>query len=367
MNNQAYMHFFSLPRKRLNVLIHLIAWTVVFLVPVFLSDFNLHNDAFYLITFYTHAITYISLFYVSYIILVPSLFFKKKKILFIVILLSYITAMFLLIQVTFSVIRPQKDNKSFEAAIDKVFTEYNIPRPSKKMHTVNYFLTSLLISGLSLGLRYSEKYVENEKRRKELEREHLNSELAMLKNQISPHFFFNTLNNIYSLIEINTYDAQKSILKLSKLMRYLLYESEQGETTLAHEIDFLTNYIDLMKLRITNKVDLKAQFPIETEKTILPPLLFVSFVENAFKHGISNRESSFIHISMHIENNTVFFECKNSIYELHDDKIENTSGIGLENIRKRLSLLFPDKHTLTITNDDKTFDVKLELNLPATA
>ena len=133
---------------------------------------------------------------------------------------------------------------------------------------------------------------------KETEKEKLNSELAFLKNQISPHFFFNTLNNIYSLISINAEDSQKAVLKLSKLMRYLLYESEQGNTKLSNEIDFMNNYIDLMKLRMNDKVDLTVSFPKKYEDKNIPPLLFIPFIENAFKHGISYREKSFIDINM---------------------------------------------------------------------
>ena len=152
-----------------------------------------------------------------------------------------------------------------------------------------------------------EKLNQTEKRQKELEKEKLNSELAFLKNQISPHFFFNTLNNIYSLIGINGPTAQESVLKLSKLMRYLLYESEHGETMISHEIDFMNNYIDLMKLRLSSRVELKVDFPKEFSDFPIPPLLFVPFIENAFKHGISARDRSFIHITLKINNNQISF------------------------------------------------------------
>ena len=176
------------------------------------------------------------------------------------------------------------------------------------MHLYNYGFTSVFLIFFSLGLRVLERQSQIEKLQKEIEKEKLNSELAFLKNQISPHFFFNTLNNIYSLIGINTEDSQKAVLKLSKLMRYLLYESEHGNTMLSHEIDFMNNYIDLMKLRMSDRVSLNVHFPEEYDDRIIHPLLFIPFVENSFKHGISYREKSFIDISMTAEADSITFQ-----------------------------------------------------------
>ena len=181
------------------------------------------------------------------------------------------------------------------------------------MHLFNYVFTSLFLVFFSLGLRVLERHSQTEKLQKELEKEKLNSELAFLKNQISPHFFFNTLNNIYSLISINAEDSQKAVLKLSKLMRYLLYESEHGNTKLSNEIDFMNNYIDLMKLRMSDKIKLSVSFPEKYDDINIPPLLFIPFIENAFKHGISYREKSFIDISMQAEKDSISFRCANSL------------------------------------------------------
>jgi LytS/YehU family sensor histidine kinase len=256
------------------------------------------------------------------------------------------------------------EDKKIEAEFDKLSKTVHIPRPPKQWHIYNYLFTSFLITGFSLGLRLTNKYIENEKQRKELEKERLNSELAFLKNQISPHFFFNTLNNIYSLVQINTDDAQKSILKLSKLMRYLLYETEHGNIQLSQEIEFMKNYIDLMKLRLTQKVDLKVVFPDQYSDTSIPPLLFIPFVENALKHGISYRGPSFVHILMEVNDREIVFTCTNSIVT----KTENStdSGIGLENIKKRLALLFPQSHSLNMEQTDTSFHVQLTIYLKPT-
>jgi LytS/YehU family sensor histidine kinase len=231
--------------------------------------------------------------------------------------------------------------------------------PFRQMHLMNYIFTSSFLIFFSMGLRVLERHSLTEKLQKELEREKLNSELAFLKNQISPHFFFNTLNNIYSLISINAEDSQKAVLKLSKLMRYLLYESEQGNTRLSNEIDFMNNYIDLMKLRMSTKINLSVSFPEKYPDISIPPLLFIPFIENAFKHGISYREKSYIDISMNANVNSISFRSTNSLLKGREDQEHNHSGIGLENAGKRLNLLFPGKHSLKINKSETEFEVQL--------
>jgi LytS/YehU family sensor histidine kinase len=235
------------------------------------------------------------------------------------------------------------------------------PLPFRAMHLFNYGFTSLFLVFLSLGMRVLERHSQTEKLQKELEKEKLNSELAFLKNQISPHFFFNTLNNIYSLISINPEDSQKAVLRLSKLMRYLLYDSEHGNTKLSNEIDFMNNYIDLMKLRMTNKISLNVSFPEKYDDSNIPPLIFIPFIENAFKHGISNREKSFIDIRMTTGKDSILFRCANSLIKSREESEPGQSGIGLDNVTKRLNLLFPGKHELKINKSDKEFEVLLQI------
>jgi LytS/YehU family sensor histidine kinase len=226
----------------------------------------------------------------------------------------------------------------------------------------NFFVTSVLVTGISLGLKFSDRYTEQEKRRKEIEKEQLNTELAFLKNQINPHFFFNTLNNIYSLVQTNVNDGQKAILQLSKLMRYLLYETDKECVPISREIDFMKIYIELMRLRLTPKIDLQVSFPDSYPDVKISPLIFLPFIENAFKHGISNRTFSFIHIGMNVTNSETEFTCSNSLAAGNGLSLDGGSGIGLENVKKRLSLLYPDRHKLTIDNDEKVFAVKLIIN-----
>jgi two-component system, LytTR family, sensor kinase len=225
------------------------------------------------------------------------------------------------------------------------------------MALYNFFITSFLVSGFAVGIRYAESAVRKEEEIKELEKEKLNSELALLKNQVSPHFFFNTLNNIYSLIEINGKDAQEAVLSLSKMMRYMLYESEQGNTRLSREIEFMKGYIDLMKLRLSDRVRLTVSFPEDYADQDVPPLLFIPFIENAFKHGVSAAGSSFIDIALGVEDGMITFIAANSISGRDPDGPQVASGIGLDNVRKRLALLYPGRHDLRIDRQESAIQL----------
>jgi LytS/YehU family sensor histidine kinase len=242
-----------------------------------------------------------------------------------------------------------------------IFQRFRRP-PFRQMHLYNYAISAFFVTFFSLGLKVLERHSLIEKRQKELEKEKLNSELAFLKNQISPHFFFNTLNNIYSLIGINAEDSQKAVLQLSRMMRYLLYESEHGETLLSSEIEFMNNYIDLMRLRMSEKVRLDVEFPAEFEDVTIPPLLFIPIIENAFKHGISYREKSFISIVMKASREQILFICSNSIVKAAEEPAEH-SGIGLENLKKRLNLIFPDRHEFKIDKTASLFEVTVSISL----
>jgi LytS/YehU family sensor histidine kinase len=145
-------------------------------------------------------------------------------------------------------------------------------------------------------------------------------------------------------------------------MRYLLYDSEHGNTKLSNEIDFMKNYIDLMKLRMSDKIKLNVSFPEKYEDINIPPLIFIPFIENAFKHGISYREKSYIDISMTAKKGSVQFKCANSIVNSKENNEPGQSGIGLENVTKRLNLLFPGKHEIKINKSDTEFEVLLHIN-----
>ncbi|HAH23059.1 MAG TPA: hypothetical protein DCL77_04735 [Prolixibacteraceae bacterium] len=351
----------SISDKKLILGLHVLAWIIVISIPLYLSNAFGDGDRHRLYQFYVHTFSAVVVFYVGYLWLVPKFFLQDRKTTYLFILIGLILA-------TYFVTSFINDTLLYDAVQDAKFQEAmkklsgNNPPPSfKAFGFYNHILASIMISGFAIGLGVMEKLKQNEQKQKELEKEKLNSELAFLKNQVSPHFFFNTLNNIYSLIGIDVPTAQESVLKLSKLMRYLLYESEHGETMMSHEIDFMNNYIDLMKLRLSSRVELQIDFPKEFTDFTIPPLLFVPFIENAFKHGIGYRDQSFIKIQMDIHNGQINFVSQNSMSKnTHNGELQH-SGIGLENVRKRLNLLFPGKHELIVEQGEKVFNVQLSI------
>ena len=352
----------SISDKKLKFTLHAIAWILIILIPFYLNN-AFGGNSHRLNQFYAHTFSAAFVFYVGYIWLVPKFFLKEKYWIYLIILLLVINASYFMTSFI-------NDTILFDAAEDAKFQEFiqkmaangvDFKAPMKAFGYYNHILASLLISGFAIGLGLIDKLKQNEKKQKEMEKEKLHSELAFLKNQVSPHFFFNTLNNIYSLIGIDGPTAQESVLKLSKMMRYLLYESEHGETLMSHEIDFMYNYIELMKLRLNPRVDLQIEFPTEYADFQIPPLLFIPFIENAFKHGSGHREPSVIKVSMKIDEVKIVFFSENSISRSPQTGDLQHSGIGLENVKKRLGLLFPGKFDLNILNDETNFRISLTI------
>ncbi len=221
-------------------------------------------------------------------------------------------------------------------------------------------ISILLLIVIGLAIRTTEQWFLEDKKNKQISAEQLKTELAFLKNQISTHFFFNTLNNIYSLTETEPEKAKDITYKLSKLMRYLLYESDKNRNvSLEMEISFLKNYIDLMKSRLSDEVKVSTDFETEQDKVLIPPLLFITFVENAFKHGISMNLDSFVDISLKNVAGKIVFSIKNSIPK-NENHEKGKGGLGLTNIKRRLELLFDeDVYSLKIVRLKDVYSVEL--------
>lgn len=236
-----------------------------------------------------------------------------------------------------------------------------MPLPGQSfIQFINIFFISLLIAGFNTAIAVTNRWFTEEQARKEVEKEHMKSELAFLQNQISPHFFMNTLNNIHALIEADQKLAQNAVLKLSEMMRYLLYESGRGTTTLKREIEFLRSYVKLMQLRVDDSVKVSFELPEDYNNVSLPPLLFISFIENAFKHGVSYREPSALSFKLLQERDNLIFISENNITSFRNsDVMTKHGGIGLENIRKRLDLLYKGTQQLIIEDTGQKFKVTL--------
>ena len=221
----------------------------------------------------------------------------------------------------------------------------------------------LLLMGMNLGVKLYFRSQEATEALTQIEKHALERQLQYLKYQVNPHFFMNTLNNIHALVDIDPERAKASIVELSKLMRYVLYEGNNKLTPLSREEQFLRNYVQLMSMRYnTGNVSISLDAPDVLPDSMLPPLLLVIFVENAFKHGISYRTKSFVEISLQPHADRLLFSCRNSRPEIkHDENMKG--GVGLSNVRRRLDLLFPNDYTLDIKEEEDTYTVKLEIPL----
>ena len=226
-------------------------------------------------------------------------------------------------------------------------------------HDIITIVILVLMMGMNLGIKLYFKQRGDQKKLAELEKENLEQQLEYLKYQINPHFFMNTLNNIHALVDIDPEKAKETILELSKMMRFVLYEGNKAGVPLNREIAFLKNYIMLMKLRYTDKVRIKIDTPETLPEKEVPPLMFITFVENAFKHGVSYQKESFIYIKIEASSQ-LSFTCRNSRIPKEED---NHGGVGLTNVKKRLDLIYGNNYTLDIKDEPDVYTITLKIPL----
>jgi two-component system LytT family sensor kinase len=243
------------------------------------------------------------------------------------------------------------------------------PRPPRK-HDQDFWNTGLLIIvtlviGIGTSITVIQKWQADKQLNQELEQDKVTSELSFLKAQINPHFFFNTLNNIYALTQVDADVAGKAIHQLSRMMRYLLYDTQQTQSMLSQEIAFVKDYISLMQLRLTDVVKVNIDTPKDLKDVPLAPMIFLPFVENAFKHGVSATQQSHIDITILQNDKVLDLTVKNSIMKDNSVSLDTNSGIGLVNTRRRLDLLYPGKYKLDVSelNADNEYTVHLILDL----
>ena len=222
------------------------------------------------------------------------------------------------------------------------------------------FFGGLLLMGMNLGVKLYFMSQRDRERQKIIDQRNLEQQMEYLKYQVNPHFFMNTLNNIHALVDIDPERAKTTIVELSKMMRHILYEGSKKLIPLTREVEFLNLYVQLMRLRYTRKVHINVDVPPQLPELKLPPLMLIIFVENAFKHGISYREESFIDIKLRVEDKRLLFSCCNS-KPTQVQRTNEKGGMGLQNVRQRLELLYDDDYTLDISDGEKTYEVKLDI------
>src|SRR4051812_40293452 len=308
--------------KSIQASVHIIIWAVLFVFPLFFTRPDRQiNYPWLIVNTWVPLIEYMIVFYANYFSLTQKLLFKKKYLAY-----AIVNA---LIVVLFLWVNGKCHGYLMEMDMKKGDFHGHPPRPMIIGFIFADLISFFIPIAFSVATRSTEHWLKTESEKKEIENKNLESELLHLRYQLQPHFFFNALNNIYSLVEQSPEKAQEAIHSLSKLMRYLLYDTGKDKIELSKEIDFLKKFIQLMELRHTNRTIARFTFPETQHSTYyIAPLLFIPMIENAYKHGISATQQSDISFEMRIVENDLFFTSRNSNFPKNrSDK--SGSGIGL--------------------------------------
>ena len=317
-----------------------IIWACLFILPsavwyFIASDIRSLGSSFY---FTTQLLLPAFLVYtINYCILIPLLLFTSKKKYFYIIN-SAIILFFISIPAIRNGFSPDIPQEVRDAFPNAKYIWIAIGGVMLKI------IFNAVMVAMPVGLKYVMRWNDEKHKMEEERRRNAEAELNWLKNQLNPHFLFNTLNNISSLTQIDADKAQESIGQFSELLRYALYESNVEKVRLNDETEFMKNYIDLMSLRCNEMTHINTRFDSFDENITISPLLFISLIENAFKHGTSSHKESFVKIDMGLDGDDLMFSCENSVHERRSDD-RSGSGIGLENMTRRLDLIYPDAYT----------------------
>lgn len=351
------------PKRSVSILVHILGWSMLTTVLLLLSPLSWRVDIpveFWIRQVFM-ALLLICIFYINMLWFVPKVLLQGKlPVYLLTIILGGVLFVGLLIYAESFLHLPELMHKAFNP--DEPYVQKSRRISGDVFNIMLYFL----VIGISTSVASVQKWQKDELLRRELDQQRINTELSYLKAQINPHFFFNTLNNIYALTNLDVKKAQEALLKLSRMMRYVLYENQKNETLLSREVSFINDYIELMKMRLTEKVILNIFIDEPKDDLIIAPMLLLPFLENSFKHGISSQQQSEILIKLEIMGDTLFFETRNHIFPAHSESPEaKENGIGLVNTQRRLSLLYPDKHRLKFGKDEgkQEYYVNLTINL----
>ena len=352
-------------------------WTLLFLVPVgMLLHETTHGDSFdwhELLHIWRQVAIYLGIFIFHNIVLAPMLMERRRRWLYFT-TVAVLVSLFFMMQCMQKPTEPEipfhEDTKRpepmghrpqgpFDHDHDKP-ADFRPPRPLVGQRDVLSTIMLMLMLGMNIGVKLYFRRDEDQQRLTTLEHEHLEQQLEYLKYQINPHFLMNTLNNIHALVDIDPEQAKESIVELSKIMRFVLYEGSKQKVPLRQELSFLDNYLQLMRKRVTDKVRIDVNMPETIPDREIPPLILITFVENAFKHGITYQRPCFIEMSIDIRDDRLHFNCRNS--KMPQGTVQQ-GGIGLSNIKRRLELIYGSDYTLQFDDQEETFEVNLDIPL----
>ena len=331
-------------------LINCVIWVFLFFIPFLLMEPR-GGISSYLLRIGTTATLTVIVYYLNYLFLIPKYLFKRKFLAYTLVILLTLVISCVLVDLYYYFV------------VSVVQNWHHRPEPifSRGMWVPLFPLLTGIAIGISI--RLAKEWARNEKERRELQGEKLLSELAFLKSQVNPHFLFNTLNNICSLARKKSDDTESAIIKLSQIMRYMITDSRQDKVGLEEEVEYLNNFIELHKIRLADKVDIR--FTIEGDLPViqLEPLLLIPFVENAFKHGISYNDKSRISIELVTKPGELAVMVENSKPSMKDTPKLEEPGIGLKNVRRRLELLYPGRHQLDIRDTESVYQIMLKIKI----
>ncbi|MBC5991373.1 sensor histidine kinase [Pontibacter cellulosilyticus] len=331
-------------KKRYTVAIHVAVWLIFGIWIFYLASSKQTITLGKALDVLVGLLFPVGIFYFNWYVLISKYLARNKIFLYISAVVATLFAL-ALIQAPIDYYIFRKYNPSMEAL-------YSTDR------IIQYMVSGLVVVFISSALKVTGNYIRNERLNKELETQKLTAELAYLKSQVNPHFLFNTLNNIYSLAYKQSPDTPDAIMKLSLLMRYMLYESNDTLVSLDKEVDHIKNFIDLQKLRLREQTSIKFNIEGDLAGKQIAPMLLMTLVENAFKHGLVSKNEIGIILNLTVEHDRLVFSTVNNT---STHKKREFGGIGLENLKRRLNLLYPERHKLTFEEKDGTFYATLKI------
>lgn len=338
-----------------NILIHLSIWLAYkyFLWYLNVIRNGIPGDIYLAFTGFSHLIEPM-IFYLYYFFLIPSYLERKKILLF-----AAISSLIILLIPALSIAYMHLIRGAFDTLPPDFNREINF-----FSHYLGISFNLVIFIILASGIRFGADWFHYQRLKTDLEKQNLLSEAALLRSQINPHFLFNTLNNIYSMSYKNNQKAPDAILKLSELMRYMIYDANAEKVPLEKEIAYIKNYIDLQKLRLNDPFQVDFKITGDFQEREITPMLMIPFVENAFKHGVVLHNPAKIFFSLQLKNNYLYFKSVNDIVKpKFYDESSIEKGIGFRNVLKRLSLLYPEKHEIVIQKKNDKFIVELSIHL----
>ncbi|MBE7171656.1 MAG: histidine kinase [Williamsia sp.] len=337
-------------KKRITILVHIASWLLLFFLPFLLhpgqdrvARRNTAVEEAYFRQYLCNFLCWIALYYFNANFLIPRLIYNRRYLTYFLSLIPVFLVLFLVNWLSSFLLHP---------------SPYNLPG-----FIAFFFLPCIFFLSSSTAITMFRSRLQSDQLSQQRETENLKTELAFLRSQVSPHFMFNVLNNMVMLARKGSESLEPSLFKLSTLMRYMLYETDEKKVLLDREVEYLQSYIDLQLQRFSRKVAVHVHVEPFDESYMIEPMLLIPFVENAFKHGTGFRQKGDISISLRAQHGVLEFKVDNYYDPSLQQVKDNTSGIGLQNVKRRLDLLYGPRHTLRIRDADSRFCVVLTLNL----